>query len=223
MGLSIADIDSWNPESIRAVAVASEARASAASQASARLKDLSAFKSWQGSGADAAQTRTHRLAKGVEEHGRSVSRVATAANVAAGEVQQVKSQLDQLRSTLGQYGITVDPANSRVVPPPNMASLSPAHRNLVQNMAVIGQQSLDRIRLAADLTDAHLALAIRPNGDDFDLDTQYANVQNVIAPHPAGTVEITVGGTAVTVTVVQITQTKTWWTQPGGSNGKHCK
>ena len=55
MGLSIADIDTWNPESISAVGAAAAARAAAAQQASSGLQGLSAFDSWQGEAANAAQ------------------------------------------------------------------------------------------------------------------------------------------------------------------------
>jgi hypothetical protein len=177
MGLSIADIDQWNPESISAVGAASAARADAASQAGSRLKDLSAFKSWQGAGSDAAQARTQGLASALDQHGRDASAVVNAANTAANEVRQVKSQLSELRSTLGQYGIMVDANGSRAVPPPNLSSMSPANRKLVQDMTTIGQQSLDRIRQAADLADTHLATAMKPKHDDFDLDTQFVRAQ----------------------------------------------
>lgn len=179
MGLSIADIDRWNPESIDAVGTASAARADAASQAGSRLNDLSAFASWQGAAADAAQARTQALAVGLDQHGQAVSTVVKAASTAANEVRQIKNQLNELRSTLGQYGIIVDPGGSRVVPPPNLPSLPPAQRNLVQNAANIGQQSLDKIRQAADLADNHLAGALKPRRDDFDLDTQFVRSQGL--------------------------------------------
>ncbi|MDY6869399.1 MAG: hypothetical protein SV966_02150 [Actinomycetota bacterium] len=161
MGLSISDIDQWSPESISAVSAAIAARADAAEQASSCLKALSAFGSWQGAGADAARARTQVLADGIDQHGQAVAAVSKAAKTAAHEVRQVKTQLAKLRSTLGQYGVIVDAANSRVVPPANMSSLSAAHRKLVEDVTLIGQQSLDRIRQAADLTDAHLANAVK--------------------------------------------------------------
>ncbi|MCV7282820.1 hypothetical protein H7J88_24600 [Mycolicibacterium flavescens] len=177
MGLSIADIDKWSPESISAVGSASAARADAASQAGSRLKELSAFRSWQGAGADAAQARTQALALGLDLHNQDAAAVAKAASTAANEVRQVKTQLSELRSTLGQFGITVDAGGSRAVPPPNMASMSAANQKLVQDMTTIGQQSLDRLRQAADLTDMHLANAMKPKHDEFDLDTQFVRAQ----------------------------------------------
>ncbi|MGE2690593.1 hypothetical protein [Mycolicibacterium pulveris] len=222
MAMSISDIDQWSPESINAVGAAVAARADAAEQASSRLNGLSAFKSWQGAGSDAARARTQVLADGIDLHGQAVASISKAAKAAANEVRQVKTQLNELRSTLGQYGIIVDAANSRVVPPTNLSSMSPAYRNLVQDMTVVGQQSLDKLRQAADLTDAHLADALTPKGDEFDLDTQYVRAQGVRGDVPAGATDVT-AYTAVTLTVTQITQTKTWWTQPGGSKGRHCK
>jgi DNA-binding transcriptional regulator YbjK len=93
----------------------------------------------------------------LDGHGREASAVATAAKTAANEVRQVKSQLSELRSTLGQYGITVDAYGSRVVPPTNLSSLPPALRTLVQGVTRAGQQSLDQIRQAADHADGLLA------------------------------------------------------------------
>ena len=227
MSLSVADIDNWNPESISAVGAASTARANAAAQACSRLADLSAFNHWKGAGAGAAQARTQVLADGLDQHGQAASTVATAANTAANEVRQIKSQLSELRSTLGQYGMIVDASGSRVVPPANLSSLSAANRNLVQDMAAIGQQSLDKIRQAAGQADAFLADAMKTKGaDDFNLDTQYSRVQGLVAPPPesgADCVGAVTAATGLTMTVVQVTQTKTWWTQAGGSDGKHCK
>jgi hypothetical protein len=228
MGLSIADIDRWNPESISAVGAASAARADAASQAGSRLQKLSAFNNWQGAASDAAQAQTQVLAVGLDQHGQAVSAVAKAANTAANEVRQIKSQLNGLRGTLGQYGIIVDPNGNRAVPPPNLSAMSPANAKLVQEMTTIGQQSLDKIRQAADHADTHLAKALKTDGaeskrDDFDLDVQFVRSQCLPGGDvPAGTADVT-AYTAVTLTVTQITQTKTWWTQPGGSKGRHCK
>jgi|KBSSwiStaDraftv2_1062776.scaffolds.fasta_scaffold44364_3 hypothetical protein len=227
MGLSIADIDQWNPEAISAVGAASTARADAASQASSRLNGLSAFGSWQGDGANAARARTGMLAEGLDRHGQDVSAIAAAADTAATEVRQIKSQLDALRSSLGQYGIIVDANDSRVVPPPNLSSMSSANQTVVQQMTVVGQQSLDKIRQAADLSDTYLANAISPTGDDFNLDTQYARPQGLVggtggAPLPESGYECWTAVTGTALTITQITQTKTWWTQPW-SKGQHCK
>jgi hypothetical protein len=183
MGLSIADIDKWNPESISAVGAASAARADAASQAGSRLKDLSAFKSWKGAASDAAQANTRVLAFALDQHGQAASTAVNAVNTAANEVRQIKDQLDGLRATLGRYGIIVDANGSRAVPPPNLSSMSAANRKLVQDITIIGQQSLDKIRQAADLADTHLADALKTKGaetpkqDDFDLDTQFVRSQ----------------------------------------------
>ncbi|RUP27040.1 MAG: hypothetical protein EKK51_28255 [Mycolicibacterium sp.] len=157
MGLSIADVDKWNPDSLTAVGAASTARANAAAEADSALRGLSAFDSWQGTGANAARVRTQAYADNLDGHGREASAVATAAKTAANEVRQVKSQLSELRSTLGQYGITVDAYGSRVVPPTNLSSLPPALRTLVQGVTRAGQQSLDQIRQAADHADGLLA------------------------------------------------------------------
>ena len=88
----------------------------------------------------------------------------------------------------------------------------------------MGQQCLDKIRQAADLADTHLAGAMRATGaDDFDLDTQYVRSAAFVAPPPEVNVADVTAITATVVGTAAITQTKTWWTQPGGSNGKHCK
>ena len=117
---------------------------------------------------NAAQARTQTHAANLDHHGQSASAVATAANTAANEVRQVKSQLSELRSTLGQYGMTVDANSSRVLPPTNMSSLSTANRKLVQEAAKTGQQSLDKLRQAADQADDLLASAMTAsNGNEL--------------------------------------------------------
>jgi hypothetical protein len=69
--------------------------------------------------------------------------------------------------------------------------------------------------------------AVRYSGaavDDFDVDTQYVRPAGFTGgtPPPDGTVEITIAATGPITAVTAMTQTKTWWTQPGGSKGKHC-
>ncbi|MUL65628.1 hypothetical protein BOO86_14210 [Mycobacterium sp. CBMA 234] len=153
-------MDKWSPDSLSAVGAASTARANAAAEAKSALGGLSAFDSWQGAASTAAQARTQIYADGLGQHGQDVSKVATAANTAANEVRQVKSQLSDLRSTLGQYGITVDANGSRVVPPTNLSSLPAATRKLVQDVTKTGQQALDQIRQAGDHADRLLADAL---------------------------------------------------------------
>jgi hypothetical protein len=227
MSLSIADIDKWNPDSISAVGAASTARANAAAQAGSRLPTLSAFNHWQGAGASAAQARTGVLADGLDRHGQDVSTIATAANTAANEVRQIKSQLSELRSTLGQYGIMVDANSSRAVPAMDFSSLPAARRQLVQNMTTVGQQSLDKLRQAADLADAHLAGAMTKGTarlDDFDLDTQYARSQALPGGGvPEGVTASTTDCINATLTVIQITIATYTIHGGGGSDGKHCK
>lgn len=150
MGVSIADIDTWNPDSITAVGEASTARANAASQTSAGLTGLSAFEKWQGQAANAAQQRTQAHADSLDHHRRGAAAVTQAANTAANEVRQVKSQLSELRSTLGRYGMTVEAQDSRVVLPTQLSSLPETTRKLVQDMSKTAQQALDKIRQAAD-------------------------------------------------------------------------
>lgn len=175
MGLSVADIDVWNPDSLSAVGAASKTRAMAASRASAGLGGLSAFDKWQGSAACAAQQRTRAHADCLDRHRQGASVVTQAANTAANEVRQVKSQLNELRSTLGQYGMTIDANGSRVVPPTNLSSLPEATRKLVQDVSKAAQQALDRIRQAADQADDLLSGALKKTGErpkklgtDFD-------------------------------------------------------
>ncbi|BBZ56910.1 hypothetical protein MPHO_39020 [Mycolicibacterium phocaicum] len=221
MSLSIADIDRWSPEAITAVGAAATARAKVASQAGSRLKNLPVFDSWQGEGAKAAQARTYALAAGLERHGQAASAVAVATAIAANEVRQVKTQLVELRSVLGQYGITVDANGSRAVPPTNLSSLPAATRRMVQDTTTTGQQSLDRLRQAADTADSHLAAALKTKSADFDLDTQYSRAQGLREPVPAGFT--TTDCINATLTVIQITIATYTIHGGGGSNGKHCK
>lgn len=227
MTLSIADIDKWDPESISAVGAASAARADAAAQAGSRLTALSTFSSWKGAGASAAQARTQVLAEGLEQHGQAASTVATAAKTAANEVRQLKSQLGELRSTLGQYGMIIDANASRVVPPTNLSSLSPAYRGLVQDVAKIGQQSLDMIRQAADQSDAFLAGAVKAKGDDFELDTQYMRAQGVVGGPPPESgmdcAQLTIQVTGLTVAATGLTVATHSKLYGCGSDGAHCK
>lgn len=186
---------------------------------------FSAFKSWQGASAEAAQARTKTLADDLEQHGQTASTVAAATKTAASEVRQIKEQLGKLRETLGQFGIMVDASSSRAVPVTDLSSLPAARRGLIEHITSMGQQSLNSIRLAADLTDANLAYALTPRGqrDDFDLDTRFVRAQGVSAPHPAGVGDIVIDTAQLTTGIAATTIMAHSKYFGCGSAGKHWK
>lgn len=162
MGLNIADIDRWDSGAINAVSQISASRAEAASRASGTLGNLGAFQSWSGQGSAAALQQTQARAADLASHVQDSSAVATAARTAANEVNQVKTQLAAIRSSAASYGILIDPASSRVIPPTTLGSLPAASRQLIESMVKNTQAAVDKLLQAADKADDLLAKAFEP-------------------------------------------------------------
>jgi len=137
---------------------------------------------------------------------------------AAALTQRGRSQLDAIvdrtRSLAAAAVTTRTPAGQR--------ALLQALRSEVSNAdAVVNSTQQQASDIAGQIRslDYHGAREAGSH-DDFNLDTQYARPQGLPGGAPAD--GDTPAWTALTLTVVQVTQTKTWWTQPW-SKGEHCK
>lgn len=162
MTLSIADIDRWDAAAISSVSQLSAQRAEAAAHASGALGRLRAFESWSGQGSAAALEHTRARAADLGTHVTQARAVADAARVAANEVQQVKTQLTAIRSSAASYGIAIDAASSRVIPPALADNLPAASRRMIQTLARNTQAAIDQLLKGADKADELLSKAVQP-------------------------------------------------------------
>ena len=156
MTVSVADIDRWNPGDVREVFHATRRRAEAAFEAADGIATIPAFSSWGGDAAQAARQANEQLRKDLDAHGNEALAVAKAAQVAADDMQQVKTDLAQLEADAADQGFEVDPASSRVIPGPNPRA--PMIVALAEMEALQGR--LDAILAEAGRVDEELAGAI---------------------------------------------------------------
>jgi hypothetical protein len=158
-GLSVADIDRWNPGDVREVFHAARSRAEANQLASHGLATLPAFQTWGGAAADAAKHAVGQTRKDLDQDGREALAVAMAADRAGDGIEALKAKLAALRSALDAAHLTIDPAANKVVAAagfkgtPNdlsalQAQYQPALNAIVDEAAVIDEQLAEAIQMA---------------------------------------------------------------------------
>lgn len=143
-GLSLVDIDRWNPDAVREVFHAARNRAEATSIAADALATLPVFATWGGRAADAAGNAIEATRRDLDAHGNEALAVARAADRAADRIAKVKHDLAVLREDIAAAHATIDPLSNNVIPA-GQAAL---------------QARLDAIVGAANAADEELANAI---------------------------------------------------------------
>lgn len=157
MTVSVEDIDRWNGGDVREVFHAARSRAEAAFEASNGIAELPAFGTWGGDASEAAKEAIGQTRKDLDAHGQEALAVAQAARKAADDVEQVKSNLAQLRVEADSLGMVIDPIGNTVEPGPGSAGADPMEVALKQMQL---QPRLDAILAEAASVDAELARAI---------------------------------------------------------------
>jgi len=155
-GLSVADIDRWQPGDVREVFHAARSRNEANQLASQALATLPAFQTWGGAAADAAKHSVEQTRKDLDKDGREALAVAMAADRAADGIESVKAQLQRLRDALGPAGLTIDPVADKIVA---SSTFKGTAADLSAKQAQF-QPTLDAILGEATVVDEELAQAI---------------------------------------------------------------
>ena len=148
MTVSIADIDRWDPGDVREVFHATRNRAEAAFEAADGIATLPAFGSWGGDAAEAAKTANEQLRKDLDAQGNEALAVAKAAQRAADDMEQVKSDLAQLEADAAGAGFEIDRASNTVMPGPALQG------SMVDLIAAEGKREELQARLTAILAEA---------------------------------------------------------------------
>jgi hypothetical protein len=157
--VSIADIDRWDPGDVREVFHATRSRAEAAFEAADGIAALPAFGSWGGDASEAAKNANDQLRKDLDAHGNEALAVAKAAQAAADDMEQVKSDLAQLEADAADAGFEIDGVSNQVIPGP---ALQASMVNLIAAEAQREelQARLNGILVEAARVDEELARAI---------------------------------------------------------------
>lgn len=148
MTVSIADIDRWDQGDVREVFHATRNRAEAAFEAADGIATLPAFGSWGGDAAEAAKTANEQLRKDLDAQGNEALAVAKAAQRAADDMEQVKSDLAQLEADAAGAGFEIDRASNTVMPGPALQG------SMVDLIAAEGKREELQARLTAILAEA---------------------------------------------------------------------
>ena len=164
-GLSVADIDRWQPGDVREVFHAARNRNEANQLASHALATLPAFQSWGGEAADAAKHAVEQTRKDLDKDGREALAVAMAADRAADGIESVKAQLQRLRDALGPAGLTIDPVGDKIVA---SSTFKGTAADLSAKQAQF-QPQLDAILGEATVVDEELAQAIEMADGDVPI------------------------------------------------------
>lgn len=157
MTVSVADIDRWDAGDVREVFHATRSRAEAAFEAADGIATLPAFGTWGGQASDSAKQAIEATRKDLDAHGNEALAVSRAAASAADDIDQVKSDLAQLRADAEAMGMAIDAATSTVVAGPGLADAPPMEIELKREQL---QARLNTILAEAATADTALTHAI---------------------------------------------------------------
>lgn len=148
MTVSVEEIDRWNAGDVREVFHATRSRAEAAFEAANGIAQLPAFGTWGGEASDAAKDAIGQTRKDLDAHGNEALAVARAAGRAADDIEQVKSDLAQLKADVAGAGFEIDPVGNQVLPGPAMEG------DMVEMLAAEAKREELQGRLNAILAEA---------------------------------------------------------------------
>jgi hypothetical protein len=164
-GLSVADIERWNPGDVREVFRAARNRAEANQLASHGLATLPVFQTWGGAAADAAKNAVEQTRKDLDKNGHEALAVAMAADRAADGIEAVQAKLKALQADVEQAGLRIDPIANKVV---TSGAFKGTAAELAAKQAEF-QPRLDAILGEATVIDEELAQAIEMADGDMPI------------------------------------------------------
>ena len=116
MTLGPADIDRWDPEQVRAVAMAARSRAESAAAASEVLAHLPPLFGWTGLAAIAAREAIAITRAALDDHAEEARAVSRAIDKAADDIERLKSSLRALDDDAQAADLIVDRLTATVLP-----------------------------------------------------------------------------------------------------------
>src|SRR6478672_9812156 len=154
--MSLADLDRWDPGSIRAVATAATNRANHFRDVAHNQGAIVAKLVWEGASREAAAARTQTIGNSLLKHADECDQAGRDVSSAASEVESVKAESMRIQRTADRWGITIDVATGSLEccrsTDPEQQAEDERHLQIVHDAIV------DLLR-RADSTDQHLAAA----------------------------------------------------------------
>jgi len=159
MSLTLADIDRWDPDAIRAVFAAITDHADNTRQTSHGLGQVMQSLPWEGEAHDAATKASRDIQRDLNLHGSQLEAVANAAKVAESEVRSIKADWTKICRMADRWGITIDVATNEIVPPNPPPSRPDDIAELERRMDIIHNELVELLGRASN-ADRDLAAAI---------------------------------------------------------------
>jgi hypothetical protein len=157
MGMSLTDLDRWDPESIRAVAAAASSRAEHFREVARGLDTIVARLEWAGASRDAAEARAKTISTTLINHADGCDRAAGDISSAAAEVESVKSEWNRIQRLADRWGITIDITSGSLS---RFESSDPRQRAEDQRHLQIVHDAIVGLLRRADSSDQRLASSV---------------------------------------------------------------
>ena len=157
MGVTLSDLDRWDPAGIRSVADAVGRRAQ---ENRATGQDVTAIMTnlvWQGVSADNARVLAQNISSQLLVHADECDNAAKATNDAASEVESIKAEWARLQRLAYNWGITIDSTDGSLS---WQAPEDPAEAAEMERRADVVEETLGDLLRRADATDQRLSSAL---------------------------------------------------------------
>ena len=157
MGITLADVQNWQPEQIDEVSQAAAQRARTSGEAAETLRNLSVFGTWKGEAGEAAQQAINQSATTLSLSQKEAFLVALGAGKAAADVRKVKNDLQALLDYANAAPhVQIDLATNSVIPPDTTGMTEEQVEALRTKTAEV-ENKMTAVLAAADEADADLA------------------------------------------------------------------
>jgi hypothetical protein len=157
-GLTLADIERWNPDDIHTLFQACISRAQGTRAAADGVGDVMRAVPWEGQAHDAAMAASNRINQDLNNHAEEAEAVGRAASAAEGEVRAIKADWDAVKADAANSGITIDPVSETFS---YTEPTDPAARAQLHNKIAGLERRIQELHARASIADEDLAGAIR--------------------------------------------------------------
>jgi hypothetical protein len=157
VGISLADLGTWDPAAIRAVATTSSDRANHFRDVAHDQSAIIAKLEWQGASQEAASVRAKMISDSLLKHADECDQAGRDVSSAASEVESIKSEWTRIQRMADRWAITIDVADGSMACSPTS---DPGQRAEDEHHLKTIHDAIVGLLRRADSTDQHLAKAI---------------------------------------------------------------
>ncbi|MET0705124.1 MAG: hypothetical protein ABWY93_36195 [Mycobacterium sp.] len=157
MGISLADLERWDPGSVRAVASAATARANRYRDTAHNQEQTIQALEWEGISRDSAVQMAQAISAEMLQHADECDQAAKRVNDAASEVESIKAEWSRIQHMADRWGIVIDSGSGMLHHSPS--SDPDEQAEIEHHLDIVHQAIVDLLR-KADSTDEHLASSV---------------------------------------------------------------